>query len=120
MVVPNKPRLLDQVSEKIRFKHYSSRTKKAYVHWIRRFIIFHGKQHPRDLRAREIEEFLTCLAVKQKVASTTQNQAFNALLFLYKQVLDIELPRLENIARAKRPQRLPVVLTVAEVRAILA
>lgn len=112
------PRLLDRVRHRIRAKHYSSRTEKAYVHWIRRFILFHGKRHPADMAEPEIEAFLTALAVHGCSAST-QNQALGALLFLYHEVLEIELRRLERVVRAKRPLRLPVVLTRNEVRAIL-
>src|SRR6266702_6129009 len=90
-VVPNpKARLLDQVREVIRVKHYSIRTEEAYVQWIKRFIFFHGKRHPREMGATEIEAFLTDLAVQRKVSSSTQNQALNALVFLYKEVLDID------------------------------
>ena len=113
------PRLLDQVRGKIRLKHYSLRTKQAYSDWIRRFILFHGKRHPRDLGAVEVEAFLTDLAVAGKVAASTQNQAKSALLFLYKEVLDLELPWLDNIEQAKAPKRLPVVLTRAEVQSLL-
>lgn len=113
------PRLLDQVRERIRLKHYSIRTEEAYVHWIRRFIYFHGKRHPRELGARETEQFLTHLAVKGRVSASTQNQAKSALLFLYKEVLEQPLPWLDNIESAQRPKRLPVVLTVEEVESLL-
>lgn len=116
----NKPRLLDVVRDRIRRKHYSFRTEKSYVGWIRRFILFHGKRHPRDMGAPEVEAFLTHLAVDRKVSAGTQNQALNALLFLYRQVLDVELPWLKGVERAKTPKRLPVVLTQDEVRAVLA
>jgi integron integrase len=98
--------------------HYSPRTEKAYVHWIRRFILFHNKRHPREMGASEVEAFLSHLAVKERVAASTQNQALAALLFLYKQVLLQELPLL-NAVRAKRPQRLPTVLSIDEVRRVL-
>jgi integron integrase len=111
--------LLDQLRDRIRVKHYSIRTETQYVQWVRRFILFHGKRHPRDLGAPEVEAFLTHLAVEGQVASSTQNQALSALLFLYREVLGMELPWLENVTRAKRPQRLPVVLTREEVRAVL-
>ncbi|MCP5420141.1 MAG: integron integrase [Gammaproteobacteria bacterium] len=114
-----RPKLLDQVRSKIRLKHYSIRTEQAYVDWIRRFVLFHEKRHPAEMGAREVESFLTHLAVNGKVAASTQNQARSALLFLYKEVLGQELPWLENVAQAKRPQRLPVVLTHSEVKAIL-
>ena len=113
------PRLLDQVRDRLRLKHYSLSTEKLYVQWIKRFILFHGKRHPADMGAPEIEAFLTHLAVVGQVSASTQNQALSALLFLYKEVLLVDLPWLENVVRAKRPQRLPVVLTRAEVREIL-
>lgn len=113
------PKLLDQVRERIRLKHYSIRTETAYVHWVKRFILFHGKRHPADMGAFEVEAFLTHLAVTGNVSASTQNQALSALLFLYKEVLAMDLPWLEDVVRAKRPQRLPVVLTRTEVRAVL-
>lgn len=114
------PRLLDRVRERCRVKHYSYRTEQAYVHWIRRFILFHDKRHPMQMGAPEVESFLTHLAVHGNVAASTQNQALAAILFLYREVLGVELPWLENITRAKRPPRLPVVLTKDETRAVLA
>ncbi|HRC73412.1 MAG TPA: integron integrase [Candidatus Competibacter sp.] len=105
--------------DKIRLKHYSIRTEQAYVDWIRRFILFHGKRHPAEMGPSEVEAFLTHLAVRGKVATSTQNQARSALLFLYKDVLGQQLPWLDNVEQAKRPQRLPVVLTHAEVKAVL-
>lgn len=116
----SKPRLLDLVRARCRVKHYSIRTEKRYVDWIRRFILFHGKRHPVEMGAKEIEAFLTHLAVNGNVAASTQNQALAAILFLYKEVLDIELPWLDGITRAKKPPRLPVVLTEGEVRSLLA
>ncbi len=116
---PQPPKLLDQVRNKIRFKHYSLRTEQAYVDWIRRFILFHRKRHPVEMGGPEVEAFLTHLAVVGKVAASTQNQARSALLFLYKEVLNQALPWMEDITPAQRPQRLPVVLTVTEVKAIL-
>jgi integron integrase len=113
------PRLLDQVRDRLRVKHYSLSTEKLYVQWIKRFILFHGKRHPADMGAAEIEAFLTHLAVVGQVSASTQNQALSALLFLYKEVLLVDLPWLDNVVRAKRPQRLPVVLTRTEVRAVL-
>lgn len=113
------PKLLDQVRARIRVKHYSIRTEDQYVHWIRRFIFFHGKRHPREMGASEVEAFLSDLAVNGRVAASTQNQALSALLFLYREVLEIQLPWLDNITRAKPSQRLPVVLTPTEVRAVL-
>ena len=116
---PQPPKLLDQVRERLRVKHYSIRTEQVYVDWIKRFIWFQGKRHPKDMGAREIEAFLTHLAVKGKVAASTQNQAKSALLFLYREVLEQELPWLDKVTQAKAPKRLPVVLTVAEVQAVL-
>ncbi len=103
----------------MRLLHYSIRTEEAYLDWIRRFILFHHKQHPAKMGAPEIEIFLTDLAVNAKVAASTQNQAFSALLFLYRNVLEIELPTL-NVLRAQRPERLPVVLAPDEIRAVFA
>ena len=114
------PRLMDRVRTKLRAGHYSHLTEKAYVVWIRRFILFHGKQHPLTLGAPHVEAFLSHLAVKRKVAAATQNQALNALLFLYRRVLEVELPWVSGVVRAKKPARLPVVLTVEEVAAVLA
>ena len=120
MDLPDAPRLLTRVRERIRLKHYSIRTEQAYVDWIRRFIHFHGKRHPVTLGAPEVEAFLTDLAVTRNVAAPTQNQAKSALLFLYKEVLDVELRCLEDIQSARAPQRLPVVLTRDEVLRVLA
>ncbi|WP_372716795.1 integron integrase [Immundisolibacter sp.] len=116
---PQTPKLLDQVRNRIRVKHYSIRTETQYVQWVRRFILFHGKRHPLDMGAGEVEAFLSHLAVEGHVAAATQNQALSALLFLYKEVLGVDLPWLNNVTRAKRPQHLPVVLTREEVRAVL-
>ncbi|MCC6213093.1 MAG: integron integrase [Burkholderiales bacterium] len=113
------PKLLDQVRGKIRLKHYSIRTEQAYVDWIKRFILHFGKRHPRELGAAEVEAFLTHLAVAGNVAASTQNQAKSALLFLYREVLETELPWLDNVERARAPKRLPVVLTRDEVHAVL-
>jgi integron integrase len=107
------------VREAIRIRHYSRRTEKAYVHWIKRYIFFHGKRHPAEMGAAEVTAFLTSLAVQSKVAASTQNQALSALLFLYREVLGVDLPWLDDVVRAKRPQHLPVVLTRDEVRAVL-
>lgn len=114
------PKLLDQVRERIRVKHYSLRTEEAYLHWIRRFIFFHGKRHPRQMGGPEVEAFLSHLATVGQVAPSTQNQALSALLFLYREVLAVELPWLDGVVRAKRSQHVPVVLTENEVRALLA
>jgi integron integrase len=113
------PRLLDRVRAAIRTKHYSIRTEHAYVDWIRRFILFHNKRHPSEMGKTEIEAFLTHLAVNRNVAPSTQNQALSALLFLYRQVLERELPLLDDVTRAKKPCRLPVVLSVDEVGKLL-
>lgn len=114
------PRLLDAVREAIRVRHYSRRTERSYVGWIRRFVLFHGRRHPKDLGEREVEAFLSHLAVAGHVSASTQNQALSALLFLYRHVLGEQLPWLEGVVRAKRPARLPVVLDRREVQAVLA
>ena len=113
------PRLLDAVREAIRVRHYSRRTERAYVGWIRRFVIFHHRRHPRDMGGPEIAAFLSHLAVDGKVSASTQNQALSALLFLYRHVLAVELPWLEDVVRARRPVRLPEVLDRREVLAVL-
>ncbi|QFY44017.1 integron integrase [Candidatus Methylospira mobilis] len=117
--MPAEPKLLDQVRNKIRLKHYSIRTEQAYTDWVRRFILFHGKRHPAEMGAVDVEQFLTHLAVAGKVAASTQNQAKSAILFLYKEVLALELPWLNKVERAKTPRRLPVVLNREEVQAVL-
>jgi hypothetical protein len=117
---PTPPRLLDRVRDIIRRKHYSIRTEQAYVRWIRRFILFHGKRHPTDMGAPEVEAFLTHLAVAGKVAASTQNQALNALVFLYREVLAREIGWLEHLEHAKRPTRVPVVFSRDEAKAVLA
>jgi integron integrase len=116
----DKPRLLDQVREKLRVKHYAIRTERAYLEWIKRFIRFHGLKHPASMGAQEVEQFLSHLAVEGKVAASTQNQALSALVFLYREVLGEELGWMDDLTRAKRPARLPVVLTQSETRALLA
>ena len=116
---PQQPRLLEQLRDKIRVKHYSIRTEHVYIDWVKRFIRFHGMRHPKELGAAQVEAFLTHLAVQGNVSASTQNQAKSALLFLYKEVLGSELPWLDGIESAKRPQRLPVVLTEAEVSAVI-
>ena len=113
-------KLLDQVSDVARFRHLSLRTEQAYRNWIKRFILFHGKQHPRDLGAEAVRAFLTHLAVHEHVSASTQNQAFNALLFLYRQVLRQEAPKIEGVERARHSRRLPVVFTKAEASAVIA
>jgi site-specific recombinase XerD len=112
-------KLLDQVREALRSKHYSIRTEQSYVDWITRYIRFHQLRHPRELGLPEIEAFLTDLAVAGHVAASTQNQARSALLFLYREVLDIPLDGPHDIVVAKAPKRLPTVLTKAEVQALL-
>src|SRR6266705_126367 len=116
----NKPKLLDQVRDAIRVKHYSIRTEQAYVDWIKRFILYHGKRHPAEMAEEEVAQFLTYLAGDLDVASSTQNQALSALLFLYKNVLKHEIGWLEKVERAKKPAKLPVVLSRAEVKQIFA
>ena len=117
---PSPPRkLLDQVRDRLRALRYSARTEDAYVFWIRRYILFHGKRHPIELGGPEAETFLTSLAVERRVSASTQNQALAAILFLYREVLHVELPWLDGVTRAKCPARLPVVLTRDEVRAVL-
>lgn len=108
--LPRPPRLLEQVRQRVRAKHYSLRTEQAYLGWIRRFILANGKRHPAHMGAAEVERFLSGLANQHNVAAGTQNQALAALLFLYREVLGMELPWLDNLTRAKRPQRVPVVL----------
>lgn len=111
---------MDEIRRRLRLKHYSLRTEKVYVAWIRRFILGNGKRHPRSMGAAEVERFLSDLAVRGHVAASTQNQALSALLFLYREVLSIDLPWLDNVVRAKRPQRLPTVLSQDEARRLLA
>jgi len=112
------PRLLDQLRDSLRVRHFSLRTEEAYVDWVRRFILFHGKRHPKDMGVAEIQAFLTHLAVDRGVAPSTQNQAKAALLFLYRHLLNLELPWLSEVVQAKRQPRLPVVLTIGEVRTL--
>jgi integron integrase len=114
-----RPSLLEQVRGCLRLKHYSIRTERAYVDWIKRFILFHGKRHPVEMGADEIRRFLSHLATDRAVAASTQNQALSALLFLYRDVLGVELPYVEGIERAKRPSRVPVVLTREEAEHVL-
>ena len=113
------PRLLDQVRAAIRVRHYSRRTEDTYVHWIRRFILFHAKRHPQEMGEREVTAFLTYLAVDKNVAASTQNQALAAILFLYQKVLEMKLDWLEDVVRARRLKRLPVVLSRDEVTRLL-
>ena len=113
------PKLLDQVRDALRVRHYSIRTEETYVQWIKRYILFHHKTHPRDLAEADISAFLTDLAVNKNVSASTQNQALSALLFLYQQVLGTKLEWLNDVVRAKRPKRLPVVLARDEVQRVL-
>jgi integron integrase len=114
-----RPKLLDQVRQAIRTRHYSHRTEKAYVHWIKRFVFFHNKRHPIELGEPEIAQFLSSLASDSHVSASTQNQALNALLFLYKEVLEKKIWLIQGVVRANRPKRLPVVLTIEEVKRVL-
>jgi site-specific recombinase XerD len=118
--VRDKPKLLDLVRDVIRRKHYSIRTEQAYVDWIKRFIIYHNKRHPAEMAEEEVAQFLTHLARDLDVAASTQNQALSALLFLYKEVLKQEIGWLEKVERARKPAKLPVVLTRSEVKEIFA
>lgn len=113
-------KLLDRMRRVLRTGHYSLRTEEAYIHWVRRFIRFHGLRHPRELGKREVESFLTHLAVDRHVSPSTQNLALNGILFLYKNVLEMELPWVDDVVRAPRKGNMPVVLDRAEVRAVLA
>ena len=113
------PKLLDQVRQAIRTRHYSLRTEEAYVGWVKRFVLFHHQRHPKDMGAKEVELFLSDLAVNRHVAASTQNQALSAILFLYQEVLKQDIDWLDDVVRAKKPQRLPVVLTREEVKAVV-
>jgi len=113
------PKLLERMRIHLRTRHYSIRTEEAYIDWARRFVLFHGKRHPGDMGVAEVEAFLSHLAVERNVSASTQNQAKAALLYLYKQVLEIDLPWLNEVVQAKTPKRLPVVLTPTEVRELL-
>lgn len=114
------PRLMRQLRERIRFRHYSLRTERTYSHWVRRFIVFNGMRHPAQMGAPEVTAFLSSLACERNVAASTQNQALSAILFLYRDVLGVDLPWLTEVRRAKKPRRLPSVLTQSEVRLLLA
>lgn len=114
-----KPKLLDQVREAIRYRHYSLRTEEAYTYWIKQYIFYHSKRHPLEMGKPEIEAFLSWLATERNVASSTHNQALSALLFLYKSVLQVDLPWLSDFERPKRPKRLPTVLAESELVALL-
>jgi site-specific recombinase XerD len=112
-------RLLDQIRERIRYKHYSLRTEQAYVQWVRMFVKWHGLRHPRDMVREEIECFLAMLTNERRVAASTHNQALSALLFLYREVLEVDLPWLDGVQRPRTPKRIPSVLTTTEVAALL-
>jgi len=114
------PRLLDAVRAAIRLRHYSYRTEKAYVDWIRRFVLHHGRRHPRELGGPEVRDFLSHLASVRQVSPATQAQALAALLFLYKRVMNVDLPWIDDVVRAHRPKRLPTVLTREEARNVIA
>lgn len=114
------PKLLAQVVDAIRIRHYSIRTEEAYVHWVKAFIRFHGLRHPREMGAREVTKFLSHLATERDVAAATQQQALSALLFLYRHVLEIDLPWLDDLVRPKKPARLPTVLNHDETARLLA
>ncbi|MGA7934893.1 MAG: integron integrase [Kovacikia sp.] len=120
MSEPQPPRLLDQVRQSLRLQHFSLKTEKSYVHYIRDFILVHNKRHPKDIGADEIRDYLSHLAIQRKVAASTQTVALSALLFLYRHVLQIDLPYIDDIERAKRSEKLPVVFTRSEVKQILA
>ncbi len=113
-------KLMDQVKSKIRYKRYSLKTEQAYSGWIRRYILYHNKRHPSEMGAIEVESFLTHLAVNRKVSVSTQNLALNSILFLYREVLGQDMPWIDGFERAKKPKRLPVVLTKTELRSVLA
>jgi len=117
--VARAPRLLEQVRSAVRSRHYSHRTEQTYVMWIRRFILYHRKRHPAQMGEPEIQGFLTSLAVNARVSASTQNQALSALLFLYKEVLGLDVARIEDVVRAKSPRRIPLVLTREEVHRLL-
>jgi len=114
-----KPKLLDQVRDAIRVRHLSRQTEKSYIYYIRDYILFHGKKHPSEMGAHEISLYLTHLAVKKRVAASTQNVAFNAILFLYRNVLEVNIEEIRNVVRAKRPKRLPTVFSQSEARAVI-
>lgn len=116
---PAEPKLLVQLRDRLRVKHYSIRTETQYLQWVKRFILYHGKRHPRELGEKEVEAFLTHLATVGNVSASTQNQALSALLFLYREILAVNLPWMDKVVRAKKPRRLPSVLTKQEVGRII-
>ena len=113
------PRLMDRVRESLRVHHYALSTERSYCHWIKRYIIHHGKRHPAEMGAAEVEQFLSHLATSENVSAKTQNQAMHAVLYLYKRVLGVDLPWLDGITRARESKRIPVVLTIRETQALL-
>ena len=115
-----KPKLLEQMREALRSRHYSRSTERTYLMWVKRFILFHGLRHPAEMGQVEINAFLTHLAVNKKVSASTQNQALSALLFLYRYIIGREIGDLSEVVRARKPERLPVVMTREEVKAVLA
>jgi integron integrase len=117
--VPPKPKLLDQLREALRSRHYSRRTEQTYCHWVEKYIFFHNVRHPAEMAEPEMNQFLTHLAVKENVSASTQNQALSALLFLYRYVLDREIGDLGEVIRARKSIRVPVVMTREEVKAVL-
>jgi len=120
MGTPDQPRLLDRMSEALRTRHYSPRTEQVYVLWVKRYIRFHRMRHPKEMGESEVNEFLTHLAVGEKVSASTQNQALAALLFLYRHVLGIDMGDLGTVVRARKSHHVPIVMTRAETRAVLA
>jgi integrase len=112
------PKLLDQVRQRIRYLHYSIKTEQSYIQWIRRYILFHGKRHPKEMGGKEVSIFLNYLVNKENVSASTQNQALSAIIFLYKQILDIDVGEIPEFQYARRPKRLPVVLTQDEVKGV--
>jgi len=116
---PGKPRLLDQVRNRCRVRHLRPKTERAYVNWVRRFVVFHHMRHPLEMGAKEVTEFLTHLAVEGQVAASTQNQALSALLFLYREVLERDFGWLDNVVRARKPKTLPVVYSPEEAMGII-
>jgi site-specific recombinase XerD len=117
-MLPPKKRLLDQVCDQLRLKNYAYRTEKSYLYWIKKYILFHNKRHPKEMGTSEVQSFLTHLALEEHISASTQNQALSALLFLYRHVLDLELGSIDSV-RAKPSQHVPSVLSRAEVRAVL-
>ncbi|MEO1926241.1 MAG: integron integrase [Gammaproteobacteria bacterium] len=118
MDVKQPPKLLDQVRQRIRYLHYSIKTEQSYIQWIRRYILFHGKRHPKEMGGEEVSSFLNFLVNKENVSASTQNQALSAIIFLYKQILNIDVGEIPEFQYARKPKRLPVVLTQSEVKRV--